>query len=139
MPTATASPTPRFPLGGRKGGKPPAGGLGGGRTHVPGAERPTACLPGRLVEPPQGILGAQTSRGGAGCPDQPGHDAQAERSDPAAGMPGTPGGTAAGADPRRVTEAATMAAVAWTHRGRRRSRTRWSGGPSRMRFARSFH
>ena len=95
-----SEPHPPFPPLGDGRGESPAGGLGG-TTHVSGAERPTACLPRRLVEPPQGILGAQTSRGGAGCPDQPGHDAQAERSDPAAGMTGTPGGTAAGAGPRR--------------------------------------
>ena len=84
--------TLRSPWGDGRGRSPPPGGLGGNqprnwertRDHLKTSrldggdlcerarKAPSSFVFGRLVEPPQGILGAQTSRGGAGCPDQSG-------------------------------------------------------------------
>jgi hypothetical protein len=96
-----------------------------------------SCLR-RRTEPPRVLLGGAGSRGGAGCPDQhrPGMG-QAQENDPAAGVPGTPGATAAGAGPRRVAQGPPRRrAGRGTDRGRRRYHALESGGPSTRRFPR---
>ena len=50
--------TPRFPLGGREGEKPPNGGFGGDLTTAAGAQRPPHVFPNSAqAEPPPMIDG----------------------------------------------------------------------------------
>ena len=138
MPTATASPPPVSPLGDGRGESPPQGGWGG-QTHVPGAKRPTACLPiGDSSSPPKESWSAQTSRGRARTarpigPRTAGPEGGGDRSrrDRCAGRDGC-----RSRPPRRFTEPGTMPGGAG-HVADDGGTARGSGGSSRMRFPRS--
>jgi hypothetical protein len=107
-----------LPPGGTGGGEAsPPGRLGGGPTTCRERSDPPPVFPQETRRAPPNPFGGGGESGRARCPTNPGQEAQAERSDPAAGMtrparlavapsPASAGRgvPAAGAGPRRVTQ-----------------------------------